>query len=641
MTTRRTLLRAGALSAAAMAVPLPGLRLTAAPAPGVLDPESIPKYVTPLLIPPAMPTTSTFGGVDQYVIGVRQFDQQILPAGLPATTVWGYGSTAHPDTFHSPAFTIEANVARPVEVTWVNALVDGSGRYLPHLLPVDPTLHWANPPGGVRGRDRRPSFTTTPGRYTGPVPIVTHVHGAHATEESDGYPEAWYLPAARDIPPAYARVGSLYERFRATAAARWHTPWLPGTAVFRYRNDQRAATLWYHDHALGITRLNVYAGPAGFYLLRGGPGDLPDGVLPGPAPMPGDPAGLRYREIPVAIQDRSFRTDGSLFYPDSRAFFDGYGGPYIPTTDVSPIWNPEFFGDTMMVNGRTWPVHEVEPCRYRLRLLNGCGSRFLVLKLVTDPLAARPASPVLPFWAIGGDGGFLPAPVRLDQLLMGNAERMDVVVDFTGLPEGTAVYLINEGPDEPFGGGEPPGDFDAADPETTGQVMKFVVGPPGRPDSSVPPADLVLPAHPGQPPESRVRRLSLNEVMSSVIDGPIMAMLGTVDGGGQPNPLGWADPVTEDPALGSTELWELHNFTVDAHPVHLHQVQFQVVGRQPFGGPAQPPRPWESGPKDTVIALPGQVTRLRATFDLAGLYVWHCHILEHEDNEMMRPLRVR
>src|SRR5205085_5689796 len=138
--------------------------------------------------------------------------------------------------------------------------------------------------------------------------------------------------------------------------------------------------LWYHDHTMGVNRVSVYAGLAGFYLLRGGPSDLPTGVLPGPAPASGDPPGTNYYEIPIVIQDRSFNADGSLFYPDSRVFFDGFAGPYIPDSDISPIWNPEFFANTMVVNGRTWPVLNVEPRRYRFRLLNGCDARFLYLK---------------------------------------------------------------------------------------------------------------------------------------------------------------------------------------------------------------------------------------------------------------------
>jgi bilirubin oxidase len=644
--TRRQLLKAGAVGGAAVLTPWPSFRPAwAALLGGTLDPTTVDKYVTRLVVPPAMPSVTSIRNrsIDFYLIAVRQFRQQILPPGWPMTTVWSYGSIPHRKTFHYPAFTIEAAVDRPVRVKWVNDLVDGDGGYLPHLLPVDPTLHWANPPGGLSGRDMRPSFASTPARYTGPVPIVTHLHGGHTTQESDGYPEAWYLPDATDIPAGYAPVGSRYNQFKAAFADRWEEIWEPGTSVFQYQNDQPATTLWYHDHTLGMTRQNVYAGPAGFYLLRGGVADLPPGVLPGPAPRPGDPPGSSYYEIPIAIQDRSFHQDGSLFYPESREFFDGFAGPYLPDSDVPPLWNPEFFGNTIVTNGRSWPVLPVERRRYRLRFLNGCNSRFLILKIVTAPTAPRPVPAALPFWQIGADGGFLPAPVELDQLLAGPAERADVVVDFTGVPAGTELYLINEGPDEPFGGGSPGLDFPAADPATTGQVMKFVVQPATTPDLTVPPDQLTLPPFVPVGDPTHTRQLSLNEEDSAVLDGvgPVAALLGTLGPGGEAVHRSWADPVTENPALGATETWEIHNFTEDAHPIHIHEVQFQVVNRQGFGHPvAQPPERGEAGRKDTVIAYPGAVTRVAATFDQPGLFVWHCHILEHEDNEMMRPFRI-
>src|SRR3990170_3718865 len=282
MLTRRQLLKAGAITGATLLLPgglrptgiLPSAVLAAAIPGGTLDPTTVDKYVTPLVIPPAMPRTASIqnNSIDYYVLAVRQFLQQILPPGQPATTVWSYGSHQAGGTFNYPAFTIEATVDRPVRVKWVNELVDGSGNYLPHLLPVDPTLHWANPPGGPGGRDRRPTFTSTPGAYTGPVPMVVHLHGGHSTEESDVFTEAWDLPAAQNIPA---------------------------------------------------------------------------GLLPGPAPQLGDPPGTKYYEIPIAVQDRSFNSDGSLFYPTSREFFDGFAGPYIgaDSSDISPIWNPEFFGN--------------------------------------------------------------------------------------------------------------------------------------------------------------------------------------------------------------------------------------------------------------------------------------------------------
>jgi bilirubin oxidase len=609
---------------------------------GTLNPTTIPKYQMPLVIPPAMPKTGSIGGVDYYEIAVRQFRQQILPTTMPMTTVWSYGSVNNLGTFNYPAFTIEAEFNRSVRVKWINDLKNSSGNFLPHLLPVDPTLHWANPPGGTAGRDMRPTFTRTPDAYTGPVPIVTHLHGGHSAQESDGYAAAWFLPAANNIPGGFATEGTQYDFFRSEFQNKFGVAWETGTATFQYENAQRAGTFWYHDHTLGMTRLNVYAGPAGFYLLRHGPGDLPPTVLPGPAPGVGaDPFG-RFYEIPLAIQDRSFNDDGSLFYPDSRAFFDRFHGPYIPRSDVPPIWNPEFFGNTIVVNGRTWPKLEVEPRRYRFRCLNGCNSRFLILKIVTDPLASRPASASLPFWQIGADGGFLPAPVQLPQLLMAPAERADIIVDFTGLPVGTERYLINEGPDEPFGGGAPGTDFPAADPATTGQVMKFQVVPLASTDSSKDPASLTLPAFNPLGTASNTRQVSLNEQTSAFHNfaGPIAALLGTLEGG-NPVPMGWDDPITENPALNSIEIWEIHNFTEDAHPIHIHEVQFQLVNRQPFvGGGARLPEIWETGFKDTIIAYPGEITRVKSLFDLPGLYVWHCHIVEHEDNEMMRPYRV-
>ncbi len=453
----------------------------------VLDPLSIPKYVTPLVIPPAMPRSQSLPGkpregIDYYEIAVREFSQHILPAsmGLEPTTVWSYGSVNHPETFNYPAFTIEAAWGRPARVKWINDLVDASGNYLPHLLPVDQTLHWANPPGGARHRDDH-GHDQEP--YRGPVPIVTHLHGGHSTEESDGYPEAWYLPHARNIPAGYARKGSLYRAFKAQAQAKLHQAWTPGSAVFQYDNGQRATTMWYHDHTLGMTRANVYAGPAGFYLLRGGPDD--DGVvgtLPGPAPALGDPPGRDYFEIPIAIQDRSFNDDGSLFYPDSRAYFEGLDPsqlqiPFAPDpacggpSDVAPIWHPEFFGNAIVVNGKTWPSLDVQRRRHRFRLLNGCNSRFLILRMDND----------LPFWQIGNEGGFLPAPVELTEVLLGPAERADVIVDFTDVPIGTEITLLNIAPDEPFGGGVPGVDFEPANPETTGQVMRFRVVPATAP----------------------------------------------------------------------------------------------------------------------------------------------------------------
>ena len=671
MLSRRDFLKLTGAGATALLVASRGkstIRVKAAIPGGTLDPLSVPKYQTPLLIPPVMPKAAKLPNVDYYQISMKQFAQQILPAGFPATTVWGYGAvnsaTKNGLLLHNaPSLTIEAEWNKPVRVMWINGLVDSKGRYLPHLLPVDPTLHWANPSGGPNGRDTRPTFTTTPDRYTGPVPIVTHVHGAVGVgEESDGYAEAWYLPNAKNIPLNYARHGTWYEYFRAKAFKKFLGVWGPGWATFQYPNHNRASTIWYHDHALGMTRLNVYAGPAGFYIIRGGPdgdGSVLDSrtgtkaTLPGPAPKAGDPfpSNVTYYEIPIAIQDRAFNNDGSLFYPDTRYFFDQYLGQYIPTTDLSPIWNPEFFGNMIMVNGNTWPYQTVEQRRYRFRFLNGCQSRFLILDFANIP--------GVEVWQIGNEGGFLAAPVNItaslnNKLLLGLAERADLVVDFTNVPAGEYV-LGNKGPDEPFGGGEPDVDFDGADPNTTGQIMQFRVVPANAPDPTTPPQFLTLPLIAPLPAETTTRPLALLEMMSMFHDGPAEAMLGTVDGTGMPMHQMWMDPVTENPNVGDTEVWEFYNFTADAHPMHVHEVVFEVVNREklvldPFTlepvqpvqltGEVRPPEAWESGFKDTVTAYPGEVTRIRAQFKTPGQFVWHCHIVEHEDNEMMRPYRI-
>jgi FtsP/CotA-like multicopper oxidase with cupredoxin domain len=638
---------------------------------GTLSPHAVDKYVLPLIKPPAMPPSKGSNkNKDKYRIAVRQFSQRILSPPHPETTVWSYGSIDYPGTvaqggtFNYPAFTIEADWNKTVQVQWRNQLEDRNGNPLPHLLPVDPTLHWANPIGM---RDTRPSpadtaYWTHPYldadlRYTGPVPIVTHVHGAHTAEDSDGYAEAWYLPSQAHMDPNILYpTGTFFDYFDA----KYGHNWSPGTASYKYPNDQPASTLWYHDHTLGMTRLNVYAGPAGFWLIRGGPNDVDLGYI---APGVGDDPLGEYTEIPIAIQDRSFNADGSLFYPDNRAFFEGLDVlelliPFIPDlacdglfSDVSPIWNPEFFGNMMVVNGFTWPYLEVERTRYRFRFLNGCNSRFLILKTDTG----------MPFYLIGGDQGFLPATVELDELLMAPAERADVIMDFSDVPAGTEIILLNLGPDEPFGGGEPGVDFDPADPVSTGQVMKFIV----KETTDLPLGDLPssLPAAPMPGPADVTRQVSLNEEESAsvrfsedngdvVLDcatgevfGPTSALLGTLNPDGTGNPLLWMNPITENPALFSTEMWEIHNFTMDAHPIHIHQVHFEVVGREVMGGGtsvagSNDPLPWEMGYKDTVIAYPGEITRVKALYDLPGFYVWHCHIVEHEDNEMMRPFHV-
>jgi spore coat protein A len=803
---RKLLIGAAILAICALGVPV----AMAAPVPGgTLDPLTIPKYVTPLVIPPVMDNTGT---ANDYDIAVRQFQQQILPGGiwtggggLPATTVWSYGPAADglPDSslvpggavgvapaplnagpfftngsqFNYPAFTVENTMDIITTVDWINDLVfnpwpggcgDGGPlsdcNWIPYLIPgvVDQTLHWANPPGGIAGRDSRGTNQTP---YNGPNPIIVHVHGAHVGPESDGYPEAWYLPDATGIPAGYATQGSLVNQYGTTTnpAAR------PGVAQFSYPNTQPSTTLWYHDHTLGMTRLNVYAGPAGYWLIResgGGETGLTTGNLPGPAPVAGDDpnfdAGTRatIREIPIVIQGRSFNADGSLFYPANRAFFEGLGTGLVPgvngnigaglnipfdpgdargPSDIAPIWNPEAFFNTMVVNGTTWPVLEVAPALYRFRLLNGCNSRFLNLAMFqTNKSGNILKSREVPFFQIGAEQSLLPQVVEImtgyatpltsgaplparnrnrtpaahkDQaLLMGLAERADVLVDFSGLPNGTRIRMINTAPDAPFGGFPDV----AADPGTTGQVMEFVVntGLLGASPTDPTPANIAAgtaatapnmlalsqvdgvtdyPANVGG--SSNLRDLALLEEESedvcvsispngtiTYIDlppgtepfdplnpfnqcfaaggvpfAPKAAVLGYNGSLGAPTstlppPANtgavvtlWSDPIVTNPAKDTTETWELWNWSADAHPIHLHLVKFKVTGRRgvlpatPSLVPGNGVQPWEIGWKDTVIAYPGEVTSVAATFDIAGLYVWHCHIVEHEDNEMMVP----
>jgi hypothetical protein len=456
---------------------------------GTLDPLSIPKYVTPLVIPPVMKSAGTDAKGVVYDIAVRQFQQQILPGGiwaglpgcsdnapnvctLPATTVWSYGpdgddtpviAPAVDSQFNYPAYTIENLRDAHVTVNWINDLVvdpdkckdsldpanDTACNFLPHLFTVDQSLHWANPGADCSTLELRTDcHGTTDQPYTGPVPMISHVHGAHVGASGDGYTEAWWLPNANNIKcvpretdpvtgfPSgvpqwkpdtaageYVCEGTIANQLtnaNRTVVYNTNNPDKTGrgAAKFGYPNTQPSSTIWYHDHSLGMTRLNVYAGPAGFWLIRdplavdGETGLTAGSVLPGPAPVagdkvldlnvPGNPVRSGIREIPIVIQGRSFNADGSLFYPDNRAFFEGLnvagttkssGGGQFPgapelqidmdpaTSDIAPIWNPEAFFNTMVVNGVTWPQLEVAPAQYRFRLLNGNNSRFLNLAM--------------------------------------------------------------------------------------------------------------------------------------------------------------------------------------------------------------------------------------------------------------------
>jgi bilirubin oxidase len=283
--SRRQLLVFGAVAGASAIVPA-WVQLSSATRSrqlslfGAIDPTTVPKYTTTMPIPAAMPQAGAFSGYDYYEIAASYFNQQILPSGFPSTPVFGYGAVGQASTFSVPGFTVEATANRPVRVKWVNRLVNSANQYVSPLVQVHPDWHWANPPGGTNGEDGHGTGTT----YTGPTPIVPHLHGTHTYHWSDGYPEAWFLPAASNIPNGYATVGSRYNEYNGNSQSTIGVPWGAGYSVYQYTNDQAATTLWYHDHALGVTHGNVQAGLAGFYLLRGGSGDLPTGTLPGPAP---------------------------------------------------------------------------------------------------------------------------------------------------------------------------------------------------------------------------------------------------------------------------------------------------------------------------------------------------------------------
>ncbi|TFG90969.1 MAG: hypothetical protein E4G71_04510 [Candidatus Atribacteria bacterium] len=569
----------------------------------LLDPETQVKFVNPLPNPldPSFifKPTGVKGGFDYYEIGVFQFQQDL---GLKnpetgetlLTTLWGYGKDAASATYPGKTFVVEEN--QKILVKWINNLVDSSGKLLQHLLPVDPTIHWAL--GGIKDW-----------KNLG-VPIVTHLHGGLTESASDGLPEQWFTPN-------FAIKGKDFVK-----------------DTYVYDNNQEAATLWYHDHALGITRLNVYAGLAGFYILR----DNNENELINTNQIPSGAY-----EIPLLIQDRVFTKDGQLFFPTTT--------DDLPKEVPGLTVLPEFFDDFILVNGQVWPVLEVEPRLYRFRILNGSDSRFYHLWITPDNTKSMNTGP--DFNQIGSDDGLLNSPVTLNELTIGPGERQDVIIDFSKFKRKTLI--IRNDANSPYPDGDP------ADPDTNGQIMAFKVNKPL--DSTVPviksiPKDLrplsgvikYLKDDPSYSASQMTRKLILFESVDEF--GRIFPLLGTADKG----KMLWSDPITEKPVLNNIEVWEIYNTTVDAHPIHLHAVSFQVISSQKFKAVKDkksgalilvqlqeqpvPPLKNDQGWKDTVKILPGTVTKIIVKFTLPGLFVWHCHILSHEDNEMMRPFFV-
>jgi spore coat protein A len=583
---RRTFLQTGTLTAGALLLSGPRGALAAdedpAPLPSftdaqytvpIADARAIPRFVNPLPRPPRIDLTE--GGTR--TLYMAQTTQDVLGGGLGLRTpVWGYGQRAGQAGAEElaasyPGPTIVARAGRPVRIDWVNELPST------HLLPVDEQIHWA--------------FTGTD--YTlekNGMPAVVHLHGAHTAPESDGHPDAWYT--------ASGATGAMYRQRRCS-----------------YLNDQDTATFWYHDHTQGMSRLNIYAGLAGFYLLRGEREleMMDDGELPE------DPY-----ELELVLQDRSFRPDGRLAYPSVTARWPDRGR-----------MRGGFYGPVICVNGVAWPHLEVEPRRYRLRLLNASNSRFFRLSV-----GGRWPFPTT---LVGTDGGFLDTPVPLERpLLLGPAERADVVVDFSDAVGGI-FDLANDAP-TPYPAGdpvEPPAD----------RVMQFRVIRPYEDRRDEAPLPLRLRdtdfTVAGEP--VRTRRLTLLQRPND--HGGFDSVLGTVEDGA----LAWHDPVTERPRLGDTEVWEFYNATDETHVVHLHMVQFQVLDEAPFTASEDAstgalkeirvqellrPDVTEQGPKDTIRVPPREVVRIRVHFDLRGDYVWHCHLLEHEDHGMMRKFQV-
>ena len=701
MITRRDFLKLSGASAAALYAATHGralMRGLGAPLlTGLSDPAAQPKFVNP--VPNAIDPGFIFNPKKGKIkVGVSQSVQMTGLVGTDGvtpvpTTIWGYGN---PSSFYSwPGRTFEIQSGTPLEVKWENHLgtlpmpVTSFGRSV-----IDTSLHWAYSLHGY----------TQYSVETNGVPIVPHVHGGHTDFQFDGNPEFFFSPDWEIRGPQWVEKKYIYQ------------------------NDQPAGTVWYHDHALGITRLNVYAGMAGFYIIRDGD----DTGLPGNAfGLPAFPY-----ETALAIQDKMFHDDGSLFYPAYpddpfyADFIDGEGAELPPNLfpGGGPTGLAEFFGDHMVVNGMIWPKMDVEPRNYRLRFLNGCDSRFLVAQFFEVPAGETDftnASGPLPFTVIGSDQGLASSPTTVDTLVIETGSRYDVIFDFKTVTPGSRVIMKNIGGDTPFGFayGDDLEPEDVFPDRQTDRIMAFDVDLPfDGAVADVSPTSGALATYATAREaaylgyqlgtEDRIRKVALFEGTDEF--GRLQPLLGTAEPatdhlgntinwpntpdyvnadliGPMEGAMAWHSPTTENPALGDTELWEVYNVTGDSHPVHLHLVHFEVVGRkaikwdsnadedgfipgssspagdgtylveQPvvqhngllgngfrvvnatYDGPYLDPGSEyvdSTSPKDMVTARPGEVTFIKAKFDKPGRYVWHCHILSHEDHEMMRVLHV-
>ncbi len=402
-----------------------------------------------------------------------------------------------------------------------------------------------------------------------PVPTVVHLHGGVTPPEHDGYPTDLVLPVSsvQDTHATHSMMGDVSQ----------------GVRDYIYPLDQPAATLWYHDHRMDFTGPQVYRGLAGFHLIRD---DVEDAL-----PLPrGD------REVPLMICDRSFASDGSFSYSSIDPTLQG-------TPGVTNDFMDGVMGDVILVNGAPWPFLEVTNTRYRFRILNASNARRYRLALDSPP------SQGAAFIQIGSDAGLLAQPVNHQEIEIAQAERFDVIIDFSAYPVGTQVTLVNQ-----FGTG------------TTGQVMRFHIERQARDDSAVP-ARLAEVEQLTRSAASVTRQFIFARAASNNSDHP--GAIWSING--QP-----FDPQRDDaqPQLGATEIWRVT--TNKHHPVHLHLAHFQVLSR---GGKG--PGPYDAGWKDTIDLAGGEEAEIIARFTgFRGRYVFHCHNLEHEDMAMMGNLRV-
>ena len=578
MLTRRQLLERGALGGAGLLV-AGAPRATAAPAALGATPR-LRKWVEPLPVPPVLDGR----GGKSFTIAARESTSWKFHPSLPATRTWGYWSENPAAGMPYLGPTIVAT-RRPSDAVETSVTVEWRNELETAFLPNDPTLMGAVMPGE-------------------PVPIVTHLHGGENHPQFDGTPLQWFTKGGAKGPHYI-------------------------TNRFTYYNEQRASMVWYHDHALGNTRTNVYAGLAGAYIIR----DAAD------TGEPDNPLGLPAGdyEVPLVLQDKTFNADGSMFYPTQGV------------TSYHPQWVPEFFGDVAVVNAKIWPFVDVEPRRYRLRIVNGSQSRFYNLRFVNET-----SGRALRFAQIGAEGGLLRAPVPMTALLIAPGERADVIIDFAGKRGASFIVTNNARAPYPMGGRA-----------GLNQLLKIRVNRRLKgADATTPAESMDLPALEVLPEPSITRVQHLSETLDPLTGAPITL---NVEDAPYLNARTHLPDVTTRPAADAVEDWLLINTTADTHPIHLHLVTFEVIDRRPFDvaaydpktrvitytGPAVAAAPSENGRKDTVQAHPGQVTRIRARFELPDegtielppgvsnpQYVWHCHILEHEENDMMRAFEV-